>query len=621
MLRALYDYGIRNGLAIPPGFAKKPIRAYIVLSENGTYVGIEKCENENLICPDIGSAAQGPDKCHPLAEKMKIIFNGVSGSDDSAKKFHCFCELLAHGAESIPQLSLCLNVMLTEELMRSIYEEACREKLKDDDRISFKVGVTPIASLDGVEAWWSEYRKRFSKSDDKKDGAKAPCLITGEGVTPLETVPTVTGLQAVGGHSKGEALFCFDKAAFQSYGLKKTANAPVSEDAFGVVKDALNDLLAGAPAMYSRDISSGRRPSAPVFSGMKFVHWYDCSIEEKDDTLADIFGTFIDGNEEVSGEAAEASGDVADEKERLSARQKADRLVRSLQSGEGAPVLNCSYHILLISGANGRAMVRRYESGSYEKLRESLELWKKDIRLCNDSGTGDVKPCRFTARLFRLVKPSAKSDQLKKELSGLTPSIIMAIVNGRALPDAVASRALAYIRSQLYDSQDDKKMFVPDGIACQWLKAWLARRGTRNEEVSNMSVYNSSFPNAAYHCGAITALYAMLQRAAMGELNAGLVERYYTSASRTPSLVLGTLERMAGVYLSKLEGNGRAGIARIYEDRLNEAYSFFASDPEKCLPTTLNLEQQSYFALGYRQMCAEINADIINRKAKNTEEE
>mgnify|MGYP007090630872 CR=1 FL=1 len=31
MLKALYDYGIRNHLTIPPGFLKKNIRAYICL--------------------------------------------------------------------------------------------------------------------------------------------------------------------------------------------------------------------------------------------------------------------------------------------------------------------------------------------------------------------------------------------------------------------------------------------------------------------------------------------------------------------------------------------------------------------------------------------------------------
>ena len=69
MLKALYDYGIRNALALPPGFVKKNIRAYICLSESGKFLGVELCgKDEMQICPDIGSLANGPDKCNPLAE-------------------------------------------------------------------------------------------------------------------------------------------------------------------------------------------------------------------------------------------------------------------------------------------------------------------------------------------------------------------------------------------------------------------------------------------------------------------------------------------------------------------------------------------------------------------------
>ena len=48
MLKALYDYAVKNDLALPPGFVNKSIRAYILLAEDGHYLGIEQCENEEL---------------------------------------------------------------------------------------------------------------------------------------------------------------------------------------------------------------------------------------------------------------------------------------------------------------------------------------------------------------------------------------------------------------------------------------------------------------------------------------------------------------------------------------------------------------------------------------------
>ena len=54
MLKALYDYGVQNGLVNVPGFAEKAIYAYIVLSKNGDFIRIESCQNEKHKCPDIG---------------------------------------------------------------------------------------------------------------------------------------------------------------------------------------------------------------------------------------------------------------------------------------------------------------------------------------------------------------------------------------------------------------------------------------------------------------------------------------------------------------------------------------------------------------------------------------
>ena len=73
MLKALYDYGISNHLTLPPGLIKKQIRGYIVLSKDGEYLTVEKCENETQPCPDIGSLANGKDKCNVLAEKSSVI--------------------------------------------------------------------------------------------------------------------------------------------------------------------------------------------------------------------------------------------------------------------------------------------------------------------------------------------------------------------------------------------------------------------------------------------------------------------------------------------------------------------------------------------------------------------
>lgn len=602
MLKALYDYGIRNHLTIPPGFLKKNIRAYICLSENGKFLNIEQCSKEEMqVCPDIGSLANSPDKCNPLAEKVSVILG------DSGKKPAYFRKLLSGGSNNAACLKTCLCALEDESVLTQIRQAAKQCKLKDSDRISFRVNGVPITTDHQAQQWWAEYRKTLA---DNSDAAHVRCLITGEPTVPLATLPIISGLQVVGGHSRGEALFCFDKNAFQSYGLKQSANAPVSEEAFAVVKEAMNDLLA----------------AAPIYSGMKFVHWYDFHLNPEDDLL---FQSLQSGEDAPEDEDTLSSEEVEEERQKYAQMQKdrADEVVKAPFSGVPPKKLSAEYHIMLISGNNGRAMIRRYEHGSYETLRENLKKWTDDLKLQDNLGTGQSPARKLNARLTRLVKKQNNSgqklfDQMKAELAGVTPAIVMAIVNGTPLPDTVAVRALAYIRSQLLSGGDgDRKPMLPDSIACQWLKAWLIRkRRMRNEEEKLMEYYDPSFPNAAYHCGAWLAIYASLQRAAMGELNATLVQRFYASASRTPALVFGTLERMGEVYLEMLRKTNKR-LVPVYEKRLNNVCTFFGADPERQLPKTLNLEGQSYFALGYRQMCTQIIGEINKATAEKREEQ
>lgn len=635
MLKALYDYGIRNGLSIPPGFQRKPIRAYICLSARGNFLGIETCDKdkkgEEQICPDVGSLAQSPDKCNPLAEKASIVLS------DEGKKAAFFREILRDGSQDIPALGVCLAALEDSDIWEVICHERQDKKIKDMDRVTFKVGDEAVTESPAVRAWWSEYRKRFEKTVDGDSGV--PCLITGKLSRPLDTVPKVNGLQKVGGKSSGEALVCFDKAAFRSYGLEQSANAPMSEEAFAVVKDALTDLLKGSPAMYRRDARRNFEPTAPVYAGMKFVHWYDCQIDPEEDIVMNTVNPLTESDfaEDDEDAAADGDGETSEEvqaararTDRLQREANADRLIRGITTGESSELGNSRYHILLLSGASGRVMVRRYESGSYETLRRNIALWEQDISLLNDKGTGRLPTCKLTARLIRLMKNTGgdiKPEKMKQELAGLTPAILMAILNGTPLPDAVASHALAYIRAQILSSKEtERNSAMADAIACQWLKAWLSRKGgERNEEVSKMENYNKDYPNAAYHCGALVAVYVQLQSAAMGDVNAGLSQRYYASASRTPTLVLGQLERMGQVYLDKLAHDGKRGIAFKYHRYLNEAYGFFGTDAARQLPPALNLEQQSYFALGYRQMMtkiiAEIRAGHENNNAESKQED
>lgn len=120
---------------------------------------------------------------------------------------------------------------------------------------------------------------------------------------------------------------------------------------------------------------------------------------------------------------------------------------------------------------------------------------------------------------------------------------------------------------------------------------------------------NPEHPSPAYQAGRLMAILADIQHSALGDVGAGVVQRYYAAASSTPALVLGRLVRGAQYHLNKLD----KGLAVWYEKQLAEIMSRLGSN----LPSTLTLEGQTLFALGYYQQ----KADMFNRGNKKSREE
>ena len=594
MLKAFYDYAIRNDLVLPPGYCNKTIQAYVSLSREGEFLGVILGDDTPVLCPDIGSLANGKEKCNPIVEKRTVIFKNVSDLQDKAKiKRDFYYQVLKDGSDAVPEFGVCVKAAEDEKTLLAILKALNENKIKGSDRISFIVDGKKIVKAEGLRDWWKIYRKKFINAEKKE---KTLCLITGEDTVSMETVPPVTGLAVVGGHARGDALICFDKSAFCSYDQKKSANAPVSETAFFAVKAALDHLLK----------------KSPVLANMKFVHWYEQDIAAEDDPV--LSANFLGINMLMDDEEDEEVSEEEKKRKARSAENQASKLIKSVKTGEKIPHLTSQYTIVLLSGVNGRVMVRQYEHGSYEELQSNIDLWNEQLELKALNGIQNEKSKKLSARLLCLLKKHNSDskiwDRVNKELSGITQAIIRAIIHGTPLPDAVALRSLAYIRSQMLENDENQtSMKIPDATACQWLKVWLMRKGKENEI---MSEYDPKHKSSAYHCGAAMAVHAAIQNMAMKNVNATIVQRYYSSASQMPALVLGQISRLSAYHLEKIENEW---LRKQYEEALNGVYCAIGN----AIPATLTLEQQAYFALGYRQMCTKLQKDKNERieKIKN----
>jgi len=591
MLKALYDYAVRHELSLPDGYAKKTVAAYISFSsEVPDYVGIHLGDDTEVACPDIGSLANSKEKSNIIVEKRSVV---VPDADNAKSIF--FRKALEQFGQADADAALCAEKLTCEDTLTQIRTLLDEYKIKPASRVSLMVDGRKLHNSPHLLLWWQTFRQNILPP---KSGELAPCLITGEPTIPVATAPSIKGLRVVGGHASGDALICFDKPAFCSYGLKQAANAPVSESSISAVKAALDELLADSPAL----------------CGMKFVHWYDRDVEKQDNPFFDdnFFGyDDEDDNDDGSGDAdmAEAERD---------AHSRANRMIESIHTGETAGTLDAVYHILLLSGVGGRVMIRRYEMGEYRTLQQNLDQWNRDLALVSPYGTGLCKPLKLTGRLIRLLKYQKNDrkifERLGKELSGITPAVLTAILSGGKLPDSVAVRALAYIRSKMLSDDDDRNNDNLDGWACQWLKVWLLRNHERSEEHLK-ETYNPTHPEPAYHCGAAMAVYGEIQHKAMPDVNVNMVQRYYASCIQTPALVLGRLSLLSVHHLAKIE-------SKFYQDLYRGLLAQTYSAIGPVVPTALTLEKQSYFALGYYQMQAKIRQDRMEAvNKKNTQEE
>lgn len=605
MLEELYQYAVDHKLAARPGFKPKRPRGYFHLSAAGKFLDLEVREKdaEPVGAPDAGAAANGTRYCNPLIEKAGIVLCMVSDEKKDKNvpvKHDFFVSFFEEGRNTEPLFGIAADALHDSGRLEEMRNALMEKKLKPADPVGFAVDGQYLERSECYYEYWYQFRKRMQTASERKEER---CLITGELAQPMATVPKVSGLMRVGGHTSGDAFLCFDKDAFQSYGLKQSANAVVSEAAMTAVNAALGELIG----------------KADILAGAKMVHWYSGQVKEQEDMLSMLFGGSL-----VEGEEEEVSG-REEEREAFAAAQA---LIRSIQEGKLAGKPDVLYYMMPLSGAGGRMMVRGWYEGSYEELYRNICLWFEDLRLILPGGQGMTRGPKLKALCLRMLKPGGGSkiwERVDRELSNLAQRVMYAAIHGSPLPDEAAYRVLQWLRAYFLADKEKRqgsggnaengnsalengvpKLTGQETLAYQFLKAWFRRKQRKEggEEIMKEEL-NRQNRSAAYLCGRLMAVYSVIQEKAMPEVNVGIAERYYAAAMAGPGLVIGKLSQLSQYHLAKLE----RGLAVYYEKILTEIYQNMG---EQEIPTMLTMMQQTEFALGYYQQ----KADIYSGKEK-----
>ncbi len=120
----------------------------------------------------------------------------------------------------------------------------------------------------------------------------------------------------------------------------------------------------------------------------------------------------------------------------------------------------------------------------------------------------------------------------------------------------------------------------------------------------------------AYHCGRLLAEIEAVQRAALGQVNASVTDRYYGSASSTPASVFPALMRGVRVHLGNLRRRS-PGTHAALDNRIAD---IVAKLPD--FPRTLTMRSQGLFALGYYHQRARDRAEAqAAREARDAKKE
>jgi len=544
-----------------PGFTRKTVKWAITCTAEGRFTGVVSLGEDKgqtfECCPNLSQpelvGGEGA-RSHFLAEGLPTV--ALYWKDDleekDREKFRAkhlyFRGLLEQASEAAPYLGAVAAMLKDEAALQAIRADLARQRAKPTESACFRINGTNPLECSDWHAWWRGFRQSLKASKPEPAG-KMLCLVTGELIEPTATHPKIKGLAGVGGLGTGDVLAGFDKQAFQSYGLEQASNAAMSEETATAYAETLNRLID------EKSVKLGNLLS---------VYWFQESIPPEDDPL--------DWLREPGGEQAAAGAEL-----------KARQLLQAIQSGQRPDLAGNVYYALLLSGAAGRVMVREVMQGCFEDLAARIGRWFEHLAIVTRDGKGRAPYPKFLAVAGSLVR------DLKDLPSPWLQQLWRAAVAGTDIPFAVLAQAILRVRIDV--TNDQPASHARMGL----IKAYHLRKG----DLAMKPHVNPDHPSPAYHCGRLLAVLARLQRAALGDVGAGVVQRYYTAASQTPGLVVGRLAANAKNHLNKLEG----GLAYWYENQIADVMARMET-----IPGTLTLEQQSLFALGYYQQLAALNA-------------
>lgn len=406
---------------------------------------------------------------------------------------------------------------------------------------------TPVHELSAVQSWWKNTLTKEVPAD------AAQCLLSGE-LSPIARLhPKIKGV--TGSQSSGASLVSFNANAYESYGKTQSFNSPVSEDAAFRYGTALNSLLTG-PHSDKHRLRIGDTTT---------VFW-----TEKPTIVEDIFVNLFSSGSNATDEAQDESK-----------RAQIQRFLEAIRSGskyQEFGELDTPFYILGLAPNAARLSVRFFHRSTIEDLILQLHDHQQCMEIVRQftEQTGNRFPDPEFPAVWQILRETARvADEIPPLLGG---ALTRAIIEGCPYPESLFAAIIRRIHA-------DRTI---NYLRAATLKAIL----TRNHHQSIPVMLDPTNTTPAYLLGRLFSTLEKTQEDALGNVNAGIRDRYYSAASATPGNVFPRLLRTYQHHLSKLKGGAKVNRERLLQEIL-------ASIDSSGFPNQLNLKNQGVFAIGY----------------------
>jgi CRISPR-associated protein Csd1 len=397
---------------------------------------------------------------------------------------------------------------------------------------------------------------RFSTIDDAVLGT---CLVSGQTRPIARLHPAIKGVS--GAQSSGASIVSFNLDAFDSYGKAQGSNAPVSAQAAFAYTTVLNHLLQRGP----------HHRQCTQIGDASVVFWADAEDAEEQEAAEMLFGLALDPS-------------PADETETATLGHALELVRQRLPIKDLDPHLDpqTKLYVLGLAPNASRLSIRYWITGTLIEFAQRLSQHYYDLHI-------DPAPWKTPPNPWRLLTSLAAQEKTENISPLLAGTLMRAVLTGGRYPRTLLSAAIVRMRA---DGQ-------VTGLRVALCKAVLARDQRLGDKDNQQEIpvsLDRNNPAPSYRLGRLFSVLESIQEAALGKVSATIKDRYYGSASATPTQVFPLLMRGAQNHLAKaMKSDGMAGLAQSLEIEASRIIDGLGNE----FPKMLSLEDQGRFAIGY----------------------